>query len=751
MSDYSTLSRRASRLAWQSSAALVALTAFSGPAWAQAAEETGANDIVVTAQRKTESIQDVPIAITAVSGEAMKTQNIRGVEQLLALAPNVSFASNGSRDRKELSLRGVSNQINPYASARSSSYAFYIDEFNVVVGTSNPEILDLERVEVLRGPQGTYFGRNAVAGAINISTRKPVDEWQGEVEFGYASFNTFKAGMVLNVPVVPGLLAVRASGQHERSDGWIKNINPIGGGNDSDFTGGRVQARLTPTENLTVDATYSRTSETTGMRVGVPTGFLTATWRNVYYQNRPGNVADPDGVGFYPDNRDRVNFNRPQEVGTRFEYWSVRANYDFDTFSVTAVGGRLNSNLFNYGDIDGGSRDQFYEVLNLRRTSKSGELRLQSTAKGFLEWSIGGNVGEDTGNIAQNTYHGAQSPQGRANGFEATGNFGDASAKYYAIFGQATANFTDTLKLSLGGRYSHEKVRNYNLNRSSGLITDTNDRSVSFSDFSPRGTLSFQPNPNALAYVTVSKGFKSGGTQSSGNTTVVGNEFRPETLWNYEAGLKLDLFDRKVRFDSTVFYMDWKDVQQNTFFQFIDAAGAIRRIAGVTNAASARSYGAEASIDWSVTDQLRLSAQGGYNKANFRDFKNAYIDGQFIDASGKQLVTAPKWTFGAQGQYTQPLNETYDGFLRLEWSHKSSQLNSLYGLRYETFPFISPAYNVVNARVGLQGNGFSLTLYAENLFDEEYFSNAYEKSFYSGVQVEPSYRSFGVSFRKTFN
>jgi len=142
-----------------------------------AAQQAGANpndatldDIVVTAQRRTESVLDVPIAITALDAAALEKQSVQSIEEVLDDVPNVSFVSQGSRDRKEISMRGISNQLNPYTAVRSSTYAFYIDEFNVAVGTSNPEIVDLERVEVLRGPQGTYFGRNAVGGALNVIT-----------------------------------------------------------------------------------------------------------------------------------------------------------------------------------------------------------------------------------------------------------------------------------------------------------------------------------------------------------------------------------------------------------------------------------------------------------------------------------------------------------------------------------------------------------------------------------------------------
>ena len=729
-----------------------ALCLLVAPAQSQEAATTGGatiDEVVVTAQRRSESIQDVPIAITAVGAETIQDQNVRGVEDYFALTPNVSFRSDGSRDRKDLSMRGISNQLNQYANVRPATYAFYVDEFNVVAGTSNPQIVDLERIEVLRGPQGTYFGRNAVGGAINVITKKPNNEWYGELGLDYSSHDTRSGHGVVNVPVIDGVLALRASGQIEESDGWIENVNPVGGGNDYDYKTGRIQARLTPNDRLTWDLAYSYSDEETGMRVGVPTGFITATWRAVYYGNAQGDITNPDGVGFYPNNTDRVNFNRPQKVGSQYDYLSSRAVYEFENMALTAVAGRIESEVFNYGDVDGGSPDFYYEDLLLERTSTSGELRLQSLGRQTLEWSIGASVGEDEGDLDQSTYHGAQSPQGLPEGFEVTGGDSVGSSKYWAVFGQATWRFAEQWHMVLGGRYSYEEIDTYAVTRSNEIFTGINDRVVDFDDFSPRFTLGWEPTSDVLLYATASRGFKSGGTQSSNNINL-SNEFKPEILWNYEAGVKLDLLGKRLRLDGTVFYMDWKDVQQLIRFQFLDPSGAIRAVSGIANAAKARSYGAEISADAAITDRFKLSAQVGYLKANYEDYPAALIDGLVLDLSGKPLVDAPRWTLGAQGQYTVPLTTTFEGFVRAEWNFRDEALSNPYVYRYYEYPFIAPSYHVTNLRVGVEGERLRMVAYAENLFDADYFSNTYEKAFYSGVQLEPSTRVIGLSVSYKF-
>ncbi len=717
---------------------------------ARGAAEGVLEDIVVTAQRRAESIMDVPIAMSAVSGLSIDRQQMTGVEDVLTQMPNVSFVSLGSRDRKEISLRGISNQLDPFREGRQLTYALYVDEFNVAVGTSNPELLDLERIEVLRGPQGTYFGRNSVGGAINVTTRKPTDEWAAEFGAGYGRFDSYKVHGIVNVPIVEGLLAARASAQYRQTDGWIENINPIGGGNDGDFVSGRAALRFTPGERTTWDLTASYTDGDEGMRVGVPTGFLTATWRSVYYQNRPGNVASPDGVGFYPTNRDRVNFNRPQSVGQRYKFVSSRLQHDFDATTLTAVVGYLDSELWNRGDVDGGSIDAFFELRNIWRDSKSAELRWASRGDRRVEWSIGAIAGQDSGLLDAKTFHGAQSPLGRPNGFEVTGADTDTTTDYWALFGEATWNVTEAWKVILGGRYSQEDAATVGQTRSNTVITGTNNRSTSFSDFSPRLTLSFDTDGLGLLYTTASKGFKAGGPQTTG-TAQLRSEFDPETLWNYELGWKHELFDRRLRIDVAGFYMDWTDVQQFIRFQFIDpATNLLRAVTGINNAASARTLGVELSVDALVTERLRVGGHAGYLEAKYGNYPNALIDGQVINVSGKRLINAPKWTAGAYGEYTLPVGAGHEAYVRGEWNYRSEQLSSTFALRYETFPFIAPSFSVFNLRGGFGNERWRVNAYAENLFDRDYFTNAYEQAFFSGVQVEPSVRTFGVDVRFRF-
>jgi iron complex outermembrane receptor protein len=251
-------------------------------------------EVVVTAQRREQNQRDVPISLTAFSGDAVDKQNFQGVESYFAQTPNVSFTTQGSRDRKVLALRGVSDLLSPDSNIREGSFAFYVDEFDVAPGTVNPELVDVDHIEVLRGPQGTYFGRNSVGGAINIVTRQPTNDWYLEGSAQYSSFNTVDSHVVLNAPLINDFAALRVVGRYERSDGNITNINPIGGGNDNKYNYGKAQLRLTPNEQLTVDFIGAITKEDVGMRDGVPSGVL-ASFSQFLYGDPPSPTVSASG------------------------------------------------------------------------------------------------------------------------------------------------------------------------------------------------------------------------------------------------------------------------------------------------------------------------------------------------------------------------------------------------------------------------------------------------------------------------
>ncbi len=704
-------------------------------------------EVTVTAERREENARDVPISLSVFSGAQIAQDNFQGVDSYFSQTPNVSFTSQGTRDRKELALRGVSDQLSPDNNIKEGSFGFYVDEFNVAQGTSNPEIVDIERIEVLRGPQGTYFGRNAVGGAINITTRQPTNNFFAEASSQYSSFNTLDSHVILNLPLIDNLLAVRLVGRDETSDGNIRNVNPIGGGNDSKYTYGKAIIRFTPSGNLTIDTTGTVTNEHVGMRNGVPSGVLGDFSGHVLYSGPPYNgVAIPDGVGFWPNNTNSVNFNRPQNDGTRLAYVSNRVKYEAEQFTVTNVAGYLNSNEFEGGDIDGSSLDLWYEHESIRRSSLSEELRVQSVSGHPVDWTGGLYFGHDIGHTTQYTFAGAQNPFALPPGYEVTSSLSDSSDLAYAGFGEGVWHIDPKLTLTVGARYTHERVYNDGYNTSGVLVKNYVNGVGTFNNFSPRVSLLYLLSDQASAYATISRGFKAGGVEAQSLAKGGTQVYKPETLTNYELGVKTESADKRLRLNADVFYMDWKDIQADySIGQQLPNNGGVYFLTGIANAAGARSYGMETEATALVVSGLTVDAGAGYNRAYYLAYRDAQTGtGTQGDLTGATLPNAPLWTLHADSQYTHDFAAGMSAFARLEWYYKGGIIPDQNSEFHTGFPWHVPAYNVWNLRAGFSRENWSVTAFVENLLDRKYYTNAYEKAFVTGMFIEPSYRSAGV-------
>ena len=723
-------------------------------------------EVTVTAQRRVENVRDVPISITVFDAAAVEQQNFQGVESYFADTANVSFTSEGTRDRKELSLRGISDQLSPDNNIREGSFGFYIDEFNVAQGTSNPEIVDIDRIEVLRGPQGTYFGRNAVGGAINITTKQPTNDFFAEASAQYSSFTTVDAHGILNLPLIDHLLAVRVVAREEKSDGNINNVNAIGGGNNSKYTYGKVIVRYTPTERLTVDLTGVVTSESVGMRNGVPSGVFgdfgcELYGGSPYSKPNPGYLGptrspfvcpylpvDPDGLGVYPNNVNTVNYNRPQDDGTHFSYATNRIKYSADDFTISNVFGYLYSNEVEGGDIDGSGLDLFYEGESIKRSSVSEELRVQSVpaAGRALDWTGGFYYGHDYGNATQYTFAGSAGGAlfGLPEGTELTSSLGDSSDFSEAVFGEFSWHAAQSLSFTVGARYTHENVSNDGYNTSGTQVLNYVNGSVSFNNFSPRFTALYEIDNQTNLYATVSRGFKAGGVEAQPVAEGGNQVYKPETLWNYELGVKSESADKRLRLDADVFFMNWKDIQADYAIGQV-SGGGVSFITGVANAASARSYGFETEATALVASGLTVGAGAGYDRAYYVSFPNAESGlGTTGDLSGATLPNSPKWTLHADSQYTRNFTADQSGFLRLEWHYKGGIKSDQNSEFHTGFPWDVPSYNLWNLRAGYTRGNWTVTAFDENFLNKKYYTNAYEKAFVDGMFIEPGYRNIGV-------
>jgi iron complex outermembrane receptor protein len=725
--------------------ASIMLAISSGNVFAQEqeAESSGLaiEEVVVTAQRREQNLQDVPIAISAFTSDAIEKNMFGDVSEYVTQTPNASYISNGARSRRQISIRGVTSF------AGTGTTGFYLDDFSVAASTINPPILDIERIEVLRGPQATYFGRNAMGGGINVTSKKPTNEFEGSAMLDYSSFNTIDAEGIVNVPLIADTLAMRFNLKSVTSDGNIRNINATGGGNDSDYQYVKGSVRYTPTDQLTVDFTMMYASEDVGMREGVPSGVFSDFAGNVLYAgqfpDRDGDgKSDPfiDTVGFYPSNQDRVNFNTPQNVGTNMRSSVLKIDYEHNDLLFTNVTGYIDSDFFLNGDIDGSSLDFFNEFGNSENESFSSEFRVQNTDSGPAQWNLGVIFAEDKGTQTSATYVGAEELFGLPDGFKIDGDDGKTKADTWAIFGQADIDVTDRWTASVGGRYSEETKSEDFIGFGGALVTILNVKDT-FTDFSPRIAATFEANEYTTWYGTISKGFKSGGVQVAPNPEA--ETYDPESLWNYEIGMKADLFDQRVRINAAVFYMDWTDLQVSFQESLINENGDFVIFGGVTNAEAATSKGAEISSTILVSDHLIVNLNVGYLDAKFDDFA-AFIDGANYTLDGLTIPNSPEWTASANAEYDFNYTANWAGYVRLEWNYRDEIKPNTTSLIYTGFPWDVPSYNYFNLRVGAEYKNIRLVGYVENLLDEEYYTNAYQKAFAGGLFIEPSYQRFGI-------
>ena len=743
-----TLRRRLALALVPAAAAFAAGPSIAVTQTSDSSAQSGIEEVIVTAQRREQNLQEVPIAISAFTAEGIEKAMFNDVADYVTRTPNASFITNGARSRRQISIRGVTNFL---GFVGTSTTGFYVDDFSVAGSTINPPIMDIERIEILRGPQATYFGRNALGGGISVTTKKPSNELEGSLMADVSRFNTFDVEGVLNVPIVEDKFAMRFNVKSTASDGNIENIHPIGGGNDFEYEYARGALRFTPSDALTIDATFLYATEDVGMREGVPSGVFSNFAGNVLYagafpdRNGDGN-SDPfvDTVGFYPQNRNRTNFNTPQSIGTSIRNGVIRIDYERNDLLFASISGIINSDFFLNGDIDGSSRDFFNESRNLERQSISTEFRIQNTNESRLRWSVGALYAEDDGDDFNRTFVGTEEVFGLPEGFLIDREDSATRDDTWAIFGQVDYDFTDRLTVSFGGRYS-EETKQSNISGFSGGFEQVLSVKDTFTDLSPRVAFNFVVSDTVNLYATASKGFKSGGVQIAPNPDA--ETFDPEELLNYEVGVKADLLDRRLRLNLAAFYMDWTDLQVSFQENLIDENGDFILFGGVNNADSATSRGLELSATAIVAENWLVNLNLGYLDAEFDRF-TALIDGANRVLDGRVIPNSPELTANADVEYSFNYSADWAGYIRAEWVYRDEIKPNTTSLIYEGFPWDVPSYDYVNLRIGAQSDSIRLVAYAENLFDDNFYTNAYQKAFAGGLFIEPSFRTYGV--RATF-
>ena len=671
--------------------------------------------VVVSAQKREENNQDVPVAITSFTGSGLNARGIRTTTDLMQFTPGLQFSTNVVFGQPF--IRGIgSNQLNI---GSDPDVATMVDGVYIArpVG-SVQNFLDVERVEVLKGPQGTLYGRNATGGVINIQSKAPTNEWTGGIETGVGNYGDVTGQFVLSGPLVKDRVLVRLAVGAEDREGYFYNAVTRSRLDDLDFQQGRATIDILPADDLRIrliaDAFHERDTRGTVAYVTAP-GPATLTFGTPV-------VSSP----FVSD----VN----AAVGTRVDVKGFSATVDKDIGSLVATSisayrdSRYTSNL----DLDF-TRFSYADNEPQSETSKTftQELRLASADTDRLAWIAGlYYLHEDATNANNYTFYTSNSVLVIR---------GAAKTDAYAAFGQASYRPIEPLKLTVGLRYSDES-RSVDVS-SRTVATSTFSGSSSYTALTPKFGADYALDKDTMIYASATRGFKSGGFNATSTTNP---PFLPEKVWSYEAGVKSEFADRRLRLNASVFYMNYSDLQV-----IVGVPGAPSTI---TNAASAHIKGLELESQAAVTKSITLNAGLSLLSAKYDRYSS--VDSErptlgLINLSGYTLPRAPKATVTVGAAYAQPTPlGLFSG--RVDYSYSSK----IYFVPFDTPLQTQPAYSLVNAFVSLDplvAKNVTISAYVRNLFNKDYnqllLSN---RGFYGTVAFPGAPRTYGVKLAYKF-
>ncbi|WP_326523004.1 TonB-dependent receptor [Sphingomonas sp.] len=665
------------------------------------AEPRDAGDIVVTATRTGATrLQDTPLAVTAFNVETLERAGVKDVRDLTALTPNLQVTQNGAFS--QIYIRGIGSN-NVFAGSDPSS-TIHLDGIYLARPASYlSNFLDVERIEVLRGPQGTLYGRNSVGGTVNVVSRKPGDTLTAKLQATYGNYDFTRLEGYFSTPIADGV-AASVSVIGSRRDGYLRNVGPQGGRIDSEGTiGFRSQLRLTPSPKLEVL-----------LRGEWVDSDDTMSGYTKLLQTVPDPVANSVLGDFRAVALNIQTFSKRRQWGT-----SAEIGYDLGGgLSLKSLTGFRGNRMQTATDTDA-------TTLNTRRTDQfekqhqfSQEVNLLGKV-GDLSFILGGYYFDE--NIQPDTSVTTFATNLRVN-YKPTVN-----TEAVAAFAQGTFALTDWLSLTAGIRYTRENKRfdqiatNFNTVTNTPMATfpRTYSREGVYKAWTPKFGIELRPSNGLLLYASATKGFKSGGFNLASANPAQG--FAPETLWSYEGGAKLDLFERVLQLNVAYFHYDYKDLQVQSFL----TPGVI----DITNASDAKVDGLEVESVLRPTRWLQIGANLAYLDARYDNYPSALAPGNIpFDASGKRLNLSPKWTKALWAQLDVP---TGDGrvFARGEYSHRTRQFFTALNTGLDQ----QAPYSLVNASIGyaFPGEHFELLVYGRNLADKDYVTST--ASFAAGI------------------
>lgn len=698
--------------------AIVGLVATSNITLAQ--EAGTLEEVTVTASKRETSLQDTPIAITVLTGDTLDTFNIQNSNDMLSSVTGLEGTITAGN--LALAIRGVNSENTDVTS--DPTVAFHMD--GVFRGRQSGGLAafhDIERVETLKGPQGTLYGRNATAGTINVITRKPVFATEGSLEVLAGNYDRLGFRGVFNAPLIQDKVAVRVAAAKEDRDGFLENgpliSRPYGDAAERSL---RVHTLITPNDKLSLllTADYQDrggAGDATNRLAGV----------NAHLIN---DLPDPYSV-----------IQNTQGVrDDRFMTWKAEASYDLDFADLTYIGAHYESDVNFLLDSDRSIPS--LSTLDIKNGSEqnSHELRLASSGSTPLQWLAGLYfLDEDASRFTTSTNPGIGL-------IASTTSIPDYNVKSKAVFTQSTYSFSDRLRVTAGIRYSDDKksqngttyYRSHAVTGESLIIGENSRGSWSSTSW----TLGVDGNPtdNTMVYAKAGTGFKAGAFNvANPSFNIAASSFRPEEIIAYQLGHKSTLLNGRMQLNSELFLYDYTDLQvtqraeENTI---------------TTNAASADIKGFDTELVALPTDALRVSLALAYLDAKYGQFLLIHpFTGVDTQLAGSDMVKSPKWSANASLSYTFRFASGW----RVIPSIRAAYRNEMKLLPHDELGSLMPSRTVTDASIDIvsAGERWRMRLFANNITDELVWTGAGtsgQARILTGLQP----RIYGASLRYSF-
>ncbi|NIB44449.1 TonB-dependent receptor [Pseudomaricurvus alkylphenolicus] len=711
-------------------------------------------EIVVTARKREETLQDIPVAVSAISGQDLEVKGLENAEDLFSLAPGLYYSQAGQRKNDEqfyLTIRGVGSSpvVEP-------SVGVFVDGIYMPSLGWSSEFLDVARVEVLRGPQGSLFGRNTLAGALNIVSKAPSDEFTGKVNVEISEFDAYKTAISLSGGLTD-YIGASLSIFGTKTDGFVKNVVRNEEQDDRETYGGRAKLAFNISEasDFTVFVDY-RKSEGRFNALGDAS-------KGIRYR-----IDDPNtgiGVGSYTENhalagKKYTTFSEDEQT-TEVESYGAGATFDYDfrDFTLTSITGYRYVESIDQYDVDGVDA----LAINNATTEQeilSQEIRLASNDSERISY-IGGLylfseelIQNRTLNTAPNTTVGGSNLLINAvgPGFPAiVRDDVNIERKGVALFGQLGFAITDQLNATFGLRYSYEEVDqapDLFVDVLGGAVSADNEleRSDDYAGISPSFSLNYDFNSSTMAYMSVATGFKGGGfTKEVPNTPEQNQSLDNEESTSYELGLKSRFLDDTVQMNAALFLTEIEEMQLATR---VDIGGGIF-IPSTANAGEAETRGLELEVLARPTEALELSLSLSYVDSEFKEYDQVPVGGgaMLYSRAGQRLPEVPELSGSFSASYNFRVKD-----VEITPSVTYRYIGDKFiGDGTDAVPFLEmDSYGVVDAQITAYLERFTLIAFVNNLSDKYYITNQEQNQAILSVAGKRSYsvpgapREFGL-------